>query len=320
MKSASLVSIITPFFNAEAYFEETIESVIAQTYRHWELLLIDDGSTDSSTAIARRYAAQYPDKIRYLEHDGHQNRGKSTSRNLGINQASGDYIALLDADDVYLPQKLEKQVAILQAHPKAGMVYGATLYWYGWTGKQCDQRRDRLASLGVEANSLIQPPHLLTLYLRNGGVVPCTCGLLVQRSLVDKIGGFDEAIQHLYEDQVFIAKVCLNSSVFVEKSCWDQYRQHEESSSFIAIRNGEYHPLKLNLARLAFLEWLGNYLTAQGCQDLALWEAYRKAMWHYDHPQMAKILLPVEHLLKRLRSALASIVQQAYLIISEMVL
>jgi glycosyltransferase involved in cell wall biosynthesis len=304
MQTIPLVSIITPFLNAAAYFEEAIESVIAQTYENWELLLVDDGSTDDSTAIAQRYAERYPRKIRYLEHEAHQNCGKSTSRNLGIQNAQGEYIALLDADDVYLPQKLEKQVAILQAHPEAGMVYGPTLYWYGWTGQPKDQRRDRLASLGVKANSLIQPPHLLTLYLRNGGVVPCTCGLLARRTIVEEVGGFSDEIQHMYEDQVFIAKICLKAPVFVEEYCWDKYRQHESSSSFIAIRNGEYHPLKLNPVRLTFLNWLGEYLRTENCKDVSLWRAYQQARWHYEHPQMATLTIPVEYFLKRLQHIL----------------
>lgn len=299
MNTVPLVSIITPFFNAEAYFEETIESVIAQTYENWELLLIDDGSTDSSTAIAQRFAAQYPGKIRYLEHEGHQNRGKSTSRNLGIQQAKGDYLALLDADDVFLPQKLEKQVALLQAHPEVGMVYGPTLYWYGWTGQARDQRRDRKASLGVRPNSCIQPPALMTLYLRNGGAVPCTCGLLVRRDLVLALGGFDESIQHMYEDQVFLAKICLSAPVFVEDGCWDKYRQHQGSSSFMAIRNGEYHPTKLNPVRLTFLRWLEGYMLSQNIQNDSLRRALRRVLWHYRYPKFAPILLPVDSFMNR---------------------
>ncbi|MBD1918178.1 MULTISPECIES: glycosyltransferase family A protein [Cyanophyceae] len=310
MTPPPLVSIITPFLNAEAFFEEMIESVIAQTYGHWELMLVDDGSTDSSTAIAQRYAAQYPGKIRYLDHEGHQNWGKSTSRNLGIQQSQGDYIALLDADDIFLPQKLEKQVAILETHSEAGMIYGPTLYWYGWTGQDGDRRRDRIAALGLQANSLVQPPHLMTLYLRKGGVVPCTCGLLVRRTLVDTIGGFDETIQHMYEDQVFIVKVCLKAPVFVEQDCWDQYRQHDASSSSVAIREGEYHPLKLNAARLKFLTWLGDYLAAENIQDQLLMRAYQRALWPYSHPQLAKITLPAEYLVKRVLGSLATAVQR----------
>ena len=67
--------------------------------------MVDNGSTDRSTDIALQYAAHYPGRVRYLEHAGHQNRGMSASRNLGIKNAAGAYIALLDADDVWLPQK-----------------------------------------------------------------------------------------------------------------------------------------------------------------------------------------------------------------------
>lgn len=304
MTTPPLVSVITPFLDAEAYFEEAIKSVVAQTYAHWELLLVDDGSTDSSTQIAKSYSARYPDNIRYLEHDGHCNLGKSTSRNLGIHQARGDYIALLDADDMYHRQKLEKQLAIFKDHPEAGMVYGPTLYWYSWTGHLKDQQRDRIAQLGIKANTLVYPPHLLTLFLRNGGVVPCTCGLMVRRDVVMSIGGFDEAIQHMYEDQVFIAKACLMAPVFVEEGCWDKYRQHEASSSAIAIRNGEYHPYKLNPVRLVFLKWLGDYVGKQGCKDARLWRAYHDAMWYYEHPRSAKIILSSRYLVKRLFSLL----------------
>lgn len=294
MATRPLVSIITPFFNAEPYFEEAIESVVAQTYDNWELLLVDDGSTDGSTAISQSYAKQYPGKIIYLEHEGHQNKGKSTSRNLGICEAKGKYIALLDADDVYLPQKLEKQVAILEAQPEAGMVYGPTLYWYSWTGQLKDRWRDRVGRLGVKSNTLIQPPHLLTLYLKNGGTIPCTCGLLVHKALAMEVELFDENIQHLHEDQVFLAKICLKTSIWVEPGCWAKYRQHEASTCYTAVRSGEYHPIKLNPARLAYLKWLGAYLKLKSVTDAYLLKAYQQAVWIYEHPKIARILLLID--------------------------
>ncbi|MHC5074529.1 MAG: glycosyltransferase family 2 protein, partial [Planctomycetota bacterium] len=134
MSDKHLVSCIIIFFNAEKFLEEAIESVFAQTYKNWELLLVDDGSTDSSTAIAHNYIEQYPEKIRYLEHEGHQNRGMSATRNLGIYNAKGEYIAFLDADDIWLPYKLEQQIPILVSHAQAGMLYGSSYYWYSWTG------------------------------------------------------------------------------------------------------------------------------------------------------------------------------------------
>ena len=101
MSDKQLVSCIIIFFNAEKFLGEAIESVFAQTYKNWELLLVDDGSTDDSTTIALNYAEQYPEKVCYLEHEGHQNRGMSATRNLGIRLATGEYIAFLDADDIW---------------------------------------------------------------------------------------------------------------------------------------------------------------------------------------------------------------------------
>src|SRR3712207_5043688 len=133
MSSDPLVSVIIIFLNAERFVEEAVESVFAQTYDNWELLLVDDGSSDASTAIAGRYAEEHPGRVRYLKHPRHQNRGMSASRNLGIGHAKGEYIAFLDADDVWLEYKLQQQVAILGSHPEASMVYGNTLYWHSWT-------------------------------------------------------------------------------------------------------------------------------------------------------------------------------------------
>src|SRR5690349_15096946 len=133
MTTEPLVSIITPFLNTEKFFEECIESVLQQTYRNWELLLVDDGSSDRSTEIALAYAAKYPGKILYREHENHQNRGASASRNVGIQTSTGAYIAFLDSDDIYLPHKLQDQVALLNGQPTAGMLYAGTEYWYSWS-------------------------------------------------------------------------------------------------------------------------------------------------------------------------------------------
>ena len=84
MKNKPLVTVITIFLNAERFIEEAIESVLAQSYAEWELLLVDDGSTDASTEIALRYAEQYPQKVRYFQHTEHENHGISASQNLGI--------------------------------------------------------------------------------------------------------------------------------------------------------------------------------------------------------------------------------------------
>jgi len=301
MGSKPRVSVVMIFWNAERFIQEAIESVFAQTYERWELLLVDDGSNDGSSAIALHYAQRYPEKVRYLAHAGHANRGKSISRNLGIKHAKGEYLTFLDADDVLLPEKLERQTAILDSQPEAALVYGVTQYWYSWTGSPQTHWRDSIGTLGVQPDRLFYPPRLLTLFLKNGGIVPCICSLLARRKIVEDIGGFEETIQHMYEDQVLLAKICLQAPVFVESGCGERYRQHPDSSSYIAIRRGEYHPFWPSPAHLTFLNWLVNYLVQQGIKDVHLWNALQRALWPYRHPTLGTLLKTPQYLLCQMK-------------------
>src|SRR5580765_6761452 len=119
MQRVPLVSVIISFLNEEIFLAESIESVLSQTYTNWEIILVDDGSTDHSTAIAKKYALSFPGKIIYTDHEEHSNKGLSYSRNHGISQSKGDLIAVLDADDVWLEDKLKLQVELMTANPKA---------------------------------------------------------------------------------------------------------------------------------------------------------------------------------------------------------
>lgn len=105
-----LVSIITPCYNGAKYISETIDSVIAQTYTEWEMIIVDDGSKDNSAQIISGYAAK-DSRIRLISQE---NAGSAAARNNGIRNASGQYIALLDADDLWLPEFLEKQIAFMR--------------------------------------------------------------------------------------------------------------------------------------------------------------------------------------------------------------
>jgi len=190
-----LVSIVTIFLNEERYLAEAVASVLGQTYPAWELLLVDDGSTDGSTALARERAARDPGRVRYLEHPGHANRGMSAARNLGIAAARGAYVAFLDADDTWLPGKLTAQVALLRAHPDAAMVYGRTLIWHGWTGRPEDVARDHVLDLGVPADALIAQPRLFFVLLENRAQTPTTCNALLRRDVLERVGGFVESFR-----------------------------------------------------------------------------------------------------------------------------
>jgi hypothetical protein len=257
-----LVSVIIIFYNAERFIDEAIESVLAQTYQAWELLLVDDGSTDRSRVRALRYVERHPDKVRYLEHPDRRNHGMSAARNLGIRHAKGRYLAWLDADDVWLPPKLERQVALLESQPEAGMVYGPTEWWYSWSSPPQHGRRDFVLPLGQAADTLIQPPALLVQFLESEAHSPCMCSLMVRREVLDRVGGFEDGFRGLYEDQAFCAKVCLDTPVFASGECWCRYRQHPQSASAQTLSAGRH-----GAARLRFLSWLQAYLSARGIAD-----------------------------------------------------
>src|SRR5881227_504584 len=118
-----LVSVVAIFRDEIRFLAEAIESVFAQSNPHWELFLVDDASTDGSSALAARYAEARRERVHYLE-PARGLRGTSASRNLGVRHARGKYVAFLDGDDVWLPRKLEDQVAILEAHPQVALIYG----------------------------------------------------------------------------------------------------------------------------------------------------------------------------------------------------
>jgi len=275
------VSGILIFLNAKAFLREAIESVLAQTRCDWELLLIDDGSKDGSTEVARLYAERYPSRIHYLTHDARTTRGKSRSRNLGIENSRGEYIAFLDADDIWLPSKLTAQVDILSRHPEAVMLYGPTTYWHSWAPS--NQHSDYRGVLGVRVETLYFPPFLLTRYLARSAIVPGLCSILARRNAVIKLGGFEESIPQLFEDQTLIAKLCLHGPVYVDSGCYDLYRQHPDSSSAHAVNVGLYHPWRPSVSHLAYLEWLAGYIARHARQHEHLRSAVRRELWLQRH-------------------------------------
>jgi glycosyltransferase involved in cell wall biosynthesis len=282
----SLVSIITIFLDAAPFFDEAVESVLAQTHERWELLLVDDGSTDGSDAIARRWAASHPERIRYLSHPGRENRGMSASRNLGLEHARGEYVAFLDADDVYLPEKLERQLEVLGRHPEAGMVFGPSHLWYGWTGDPLDVAKEQPRRLGVPPDTLVEPPTLVRRYLDRSADTPATCSVLVRRSTVDAVDGFVSTFHDLYEDQAFFYKVALRFPIFAEGRAWDRYRRHPGSVVEVRIREGthadDYRPVP---SRRAFLAWLDGYFREEGIDDPGLRRLLDHELFPYRHPR-----------------------------------
>ena len=296
MSARPVVTVVIIFFDPGHFLEEAIESIRRQTFRDWELLLVDDGSSDGSSEVARQAAEAEAHRVRYLEHPEHANRGMSASRNLGCVQARGSYVTFLDADDVLRPEALETLLSTLRTAPRAAMAYGPVEYWYTWAGPRAS-RADYVQRLGVPAPALIEPPALLLRFLRRRAAAPS--GMLVRSEVIREVGGFENAFRGMYEDQAFCAKVCLRRPVVTTATCVYRYRQHPGSSSSRADRSGEP-----DFGRTAFLQWLGGYLGREGNEDLVVRDALRRELWWARHPRLHGLLRRARRLGRKLTGRL----------------
>jgi glycosyltransferase involved in cell wall biosynthesis len=276
------VSVVVPFWNAERFLREAIASVHAQTTDRWELLLIDDGSADESTRIARAEASAEPQRARYLEHEGHRNLGPSAARNLGLREARGRHVTFLDADDVLLPDALATQAALLDGRPEVAMVYGPIHWWYGWTGVPADARHDFVETTPVPAETVVRPPWLFARFVTGRARVPSK--LMVRAAIAREVGGFDAHFRGLYEDQVFCAKICLRYPVHVAGRSFYRYRQHPDSRSSEVTRRGA-----LAEAHQEFLQWLTGYVEREGLSRPSIRWAIWRAWLPYRHPGLYRL-------------------------------
>ncbi len=296
-KAPAAVSIIVVFHNTRKFLHEAVESVLRQSFADWELLLVDDGSTDGTDEVARGYAAG-DDAIRYLHHPGRSNRGISASRNLGVAHARGAYVAQLDSDDVWLPTHLEQHVKVLDAHPDAAMVYGPVERWYSWTGDAADAGRDFVARPLEGYERYLDPPELLPIILQRPYGVPL--GFLARRRAVQAVGGYEDEFRGMYDDQVFFCKLGLRHRVFVSAECGYRYRRHPDSIVSVTSTEGT----KL-LHRKRFLAWLERYLAEEGIRDPGIWTPLRQEIWKCRHPWLAERRKQVQHLVRRVRRKIA---------------
>lgn len=281
------VSVIIIFYNGERYFAEAIESVLAQSFQDYELLLVDDGSHEPATAIARDYEARHPGRVRYFEHPGHANRGMSATRNLGLENARGEYVAFIDADDRWRPEKLGQQIAIMEAHPELAAVCGTVNYWWSWAGTG---RRDVDIPTGHVRDRVVQPPEAsLALYPLGKAAAPCPSDLMLRRSVVMALGGFEAHFtgpRQMYEDQGFLAKLYIAAPVWFSSSLWLDYRQHAESIVAEVKRQGGVAEV-----RHYFLRWFETYLAERPEPvDPRVSRALARALRPYRRPLLNAVI------------------------------
>jgi glycosyltransferase involved in cell wall biosynthesis len=266
-----LVSIVTPFHDDLRFFDDTVASVFGQTYPEWEWLLVDDGSKPDCAERARTFAASHPERVSYLRQPDGIRHGGATARNIGIAEARGEYLALLDIDDVWFPDKLSVQTEILNRHPEVAMVYNPLYFWYSWPGYDGEPQPDFICRMGDEHDTVVEPPAAVLRQIRIADGLPGTCSTLLRTAAVRAVGGFEGAWDYPYADEVFFSKICLRYRTYLMMQHFDLYRQHESSSSAVAARTGEYAPGPAipSPARQRFLEWLLRFAAEAGQDDVA---------------------------------------------------
>jgi len=172
-KTAPLVSVVMPVYNGEKYIAEAIQSILTQTYRHLELLIVDDGSRDGSAEMIRNFAER-DERVRFLRHEA--NRGIADARNTAIAAAKGQYIANMDCDDVSLPDRLEKQLRFLDANPEISGVGACCRY----VDRDLSHLRDGLVP---QQHALIVFHHFLSVPLYGNT-------LILRQEVMNALGGY----------------------------------------------------------------------------------------------------------------------------------
>jgi len=242
--------VVVPFLNPGPFLREAIESVLAQTYESWELILVDDGSSDCSVDIALTFAAAYPDKIRYVSHPNKANRGMAASRNLGLEHSRGEFVSHLDADDVYSTDKIRKQLDVLEANPGVAMVFGRMLLWHSWSGG-----KDAVQRFTCPLETILEPPRFFR-FLLSGKNDPA--GYLIRKSAMDAVGGYPVSFE-MCEDWGLYVKICLRYPVYVQSDCDYKYRQHDKQTCSVARQQGSFYA-----QFWPFLAWLDDYTRMDG--------------------------------------------------------
>ncbi len=173
-----LISCIVPVFNGERYLKEALDSIRAQTYRPLEIIVADDGSTDGTAAIV----AGYGEEVRYL---WQTNAGPAAARNLGLRAVQGEFVAFLDADDLWHPEKLARQMARFEARAELDMCFThARNFWVPELSEEAARYKDHRRSQAVPGYT--------------------TTALLARRTLFEEVGQFSPALQHADDTEWFL--------------------------------------------------------------------------------------------------------------------
>lgn len=217
--SVPQVSVIIASYNYARYLPSALDSVLSQTFQDFEIILVDDGSTDESLAICERYASQYPSLIQLYTHARHANKGMPRSWNLAIEKSRGKYIAFLGADDIWLAHKLERQVQVFAEFPNVSLVYSLA-----YTIDAEGNFRNNRETIG---KPVAQPQRAVKELIQENSVPALTASF--RRSWIEKKGGFDESLEALADWDLWL-RIAADAQIFCVPEPLALYRIHGANS------------------------------------------------------------------------------------------
>ncbi|MBN1514808.1 MAG: glycosyltransferase family 2 protein [Phycisphaerae bacterium] len=230
------VSVVIPTYNAGAFLQRAVDSVLAQTERIREIVVVDDGSTDDTADVVRSYGPA----VRYVYQS---NAGVASARNRGIREARGHWVAFLDADDEWYPWKNERQMAVLRAHPD--------LRWCACEGEVVNGSQVQANPLARRARRALHEHGFFPDYFAAAelGVFLHTGGMLVATDVLRDVGGFDTAF-HGTEDADLWSRLALQNPAigYVPDACYRYYADVQNSLSKNGLRT---HYMLMSMAKIA---------------------------------------------------------------------
>lgn len=216
------VSVIIPTYNYGKYIEKAIDSVLAQTYKDFEIIVVDDGSTDNTREIIQ---TRYKDKVRYFYQE---NKGAPVARNKGIKESKGEYLAFLDQDDLFHPLNLEKKVDFLDSNSEFGWVYSD---YTGITEPGFKKPTGNITRKGSAAKYKISGH--ISKQLIEGYLLSTPSTVMIRRNVIDKAGCFDEKISHLEDYDLWLRISYWFPIGFIDQElCTVLYHKNSSSSMF----------------------------------------------------------------------------------------
>jgi glycosyltransferase involved in cell wall biosynthesis len=211
MNKLGLVSVIIPCYNQSHFLKEAIESIRGQTYNEYEIIVINDGSTDQTGAVARKFS-----NVRLIEQN---NTGLASARNAGLYESKGEFVVFLDSDDRLLPRSLETGVRVLRQHPECAFVSGFCNY-IDFDGSNLPFiAQPQIADESDHYTALLQKNYIWS-----------PANVMYRRSIFEQVSGFDTAINPTADYELYL-RIAKHFSVLQHGEIVAEYRQHVESMS-----------------------------------------------------------------------------------------